>query len=72
MESQGAFALRFGSEMKKRLNVPCELELANQTEFDEPVMRVNTDCINVQELGWKEEEAWDRLAEYYLSVNQSS
>jgi UDP-glucose 4-epimerase len=70
VESQGAFAQRFASEMKGRLGVTCELELANQIQFDEPVMRVNTDYIDAKELGWQESDAWDALAAYYLSVNQ--
>jgi hypothetical protein len=42
-ESQGAFALRFASEMRPRLNLPCDVELKQQVDFQEPRVRINTD-----------------------------
>jgi nucleoside-diphosphate-sugar epimerase len=65
VESQGAFARRFASEMRKRLDLPCELRFAVQTEFSEPSVRTNTDLPDIARLGWNEEEAWQHLAEYY-------
>jgi UDP-glucose 4-epimerase len=67
VESQGSFALRFADEMRSRFDLPCELELRVQTDFDEPKMRINTDLLNAEQLGWKEKEAWDDIASYYLS-----
>ncbi len=65
VESQGAFAARFGREMKRRLGLDCRLELAAQTEFPEPRIRINTDQLDANELQWDEAEAWDDLARYY-------
>ncbi|MGE5522715.1 MAG: NAD-dependent epimerase/dehydratase family protein [Rhodospirillaceae bacterium] len=68
VESQGAFALRFGREIGRRLDIATPLELAVQSEFSEPFARINTDRLRHGELGWNEEEAWDELAEYYRQV----
>ncbi len=67
-ESQGAFALRFAREMRPRLGLPCELELKRQTEFQEPRIRINTDLIDGDALGWDEAGAWNAVAEHYKSV----
>lgn len=66
-ESQGAFAQRFGAAMRPRLKLDCGLELGEQTSFDEPLVRLNTDRLPTPE-GWSDEAAWDRLAEYYLAT----
>ncbi len=65
VETQGAFAQRFASEMAPRLGIPCPLELRRQIEFTEPRIRLNTDLLNASDLGWDETAAWDELAEYY-------
>lgn len=62
-ESQGAFCTRFADEMRKRLNHPCLFELAQQKDFAEPLMRVNTDTLH--HLQWNETQAWDELADFY-------
>jgi nucleoside-diphosphate-sugar epimerase len=64
-ETQGAFAQRFAREMSARLSIDCPLELMEQTEFQEPRERVNTDTPDAAKLGWDEQQAWDELAEYY-------
>ena len=71
VESQGSFANRFAAEMRTRFNLPCVLELGVQTQFDEPKMRINTDMINAEQLGWSEKEAWDDVASYYLSLKNT-
>lgn len=63
-ESQGAFAQRFADAMRNRLGLECKLELGEQTNFDEPMIRLNTDCL-APPPGWSDEAAWDRLADYY-------
>lgn len=68
VESQGAFAQRFAAEMSPRLGIPCPLELRTQTEFTEPRVRLNTDLLDADALGWSETQAWDELAEYYRSL----
>jgi nucleoside-diphosphate-sugar epimerase len=65
VESQGAFATRFAAEMRSRLGLACELELAHQTEFSEPAFRVNTDLATVFVPDWDEQAAWDNIGEFY-------
>jgi nucleoside-diphosphate-sugar epimerase len=67
-ESQGAFALRMADEMRRRLNLPCSVELKKQTDFPEPRVRINTDFLDAESLGWTEATAWDDLASYYLQT----
>jgi nucleoside-diphosphate-sugar epimerase len=65
VESQGAFALRVAREMCHRLSLACELDLANQTAFPEPEIRINTDFPDWAALGWVEGQFWDAFARYY-------
>ena len=62
IESQGAFAQRYAREMSSRLELPCDLELAHQTAFTEPRIRVNTDPLDAEALGFDESAAWDAAA----------
>lgn len=71
-ESQGAFTLRFAKEMRERLHLPCEVELHKQTEFPEPRVRINTDILEADALGWNEAKAWDELAAYYQRTYQAA
>ena len=64
-ESQELFALRFANEMEKRLQIPCKLEMLEQTDFTEPLIRLNTDPI--VDYDWNESSAWDELANYYIT-----
>ncbi|MEM7577065.1 MAG: NAD(P)-dependent oxidoreductase [Planctomycetota bacterium] len=68
IETQGAFAERFAAEMRTRLDLPCELELAHQTEFTEPRIRINTDTPDADALGFDESKAWDDVAAFYKSL----
>jgi len=65
VESQGAFATRFSAEMKDRLGIDCPLVLLQQTEFGEPMVRINTDRVDASALHWNEAAAWDAEAEFY-------
>jgi UDP-glucose 4-epimerase len=65
VESQGAFANRFAKEMTPRLRVACPITLLEQSEFDEPIVRINTDRIDNVMFGWNETLAWDAEAEFY-------
>jgi UDP-glucose 4-epimerase len=67
-ESQGAFATRVQREIANRLGLPCDLDLAEQTEFPEPPVRINTDLQDPKKLGWNEPEAWDEFAAYYAAA----
>lgn len=66
-ESQGAFAMRFAREIGTRLGIATPLELAAQTEFPEPIIRINTDRIIVDAARWQEGNAWDDIAAYFRS-----
>lgn len=65
VEAQGVFAERFAREMRDRLGLACGLELARQTDFPEPPMRINTDPAVLYVSGWDEPAAWDEVAEGY-------
>ena len=67
VESQGAFTMRFAAEMRSRLGMPCEVALGKQTDFSEPLVRINTTPATLPESEWKETAAWDELAAYYQS-----
>jgi hypothetical protein len=64
-ESQGAFAERVRREAESRLARPCRLEIGGQAEFPEPPVRINTDLLDAQRLGWSETRAWDEFVAYY-------
>ncbi|MGA6983364.1 MAG: NAD(P)-dependent oxidoreductase [Candidatus Sulfotelmatobacter sp.] len=66
-ESQGAFTLRFAAEMRQRLRIPCEVSVGKQSDFTEPLMRVNTQLLPLPKERWNETGAWDQLASYYES-----
>jgi UDP-glucose 4-epimerase len=64
-ESMELFANRFAAEMEKRLPLRCSIEFQDQTDFSEPMKRVNSDPALSYVEGWNEQEAWDDLAAYY-------
>jgi UDP-glucose 4-epimerase len=72
VESQGAFALRFASAMRDRLGLPCNVTIGQQTDFSEPLVRVNTQAIELNESRWREAAAWDMLADYYRAEYSSA
>ena len=65
VESQGAFAQRFASEVGGRSSVSCPVKIGEQTDFSEPLVRINTDPVDFKRLGWSEASAWDEVAAYY-------
>lgn len=65
VESQGAFANRFAMEMAPRLGIPCPVTLLKQSEFGEPMVRINIDRVDAAALGWNEAAAWDAEAKFY-------
>ncbi len=64
-ETQGSFTLRLAREMGPRLGLPCPVELKKQVDFSEPRIRINTDQLDADALGWDEAAAWDEFAHYY-------
>ncbi len=65
VEAQGVFAERFAAAMRPRLGLSCRLELGQQTDFSEPMMRVNVDSAARYVGGWDEAAAWDEAADGY-------
>lgn len=64
-ETQGAFAERASRELAPRLGRQGGAKLAVQTDFPEPLARVNADLIDRGAYGGSESAAWDAMAEYY-------
>ena len=64
------FAHRFAREMSPRLNCECEIELFQQQEFPEPKKRINQNPLNPKKWNWDENEAWNELAKYYLTLKR--
>ena len=65
VETQGAFAERFAAAMRPRFGAACEVELARETDYSEPLMRINVDSAARYVSGWDETAAWDAVAEAY-------
>ncbi len=63
VETQGAFAERFAHEIGQRTGLDCRVSHAPQTDFSEPLVRINTEQPQVP--GWSETAAWDGIARYY-------
>lgn len=67
VESQGEFAQRVAREVKARLGWACELKLAKQADFSEPLNRTNTEPAAKLVSDWSESKAWDAFAEFYAA-----
>lgn len=64
-ETQGEFAQRVAREVKIRTGWACELKLAKQEDFSEPLQRVNTEPAAKIVPEWNETKAWDAFVEFY-------
>lgn len=62
VESQGAFVERVAREIGRRTGRRCAVTLLPQTQFPEPIMRLNTDPAARYANGWDEGAAWDDYA----------
>jgi UDP-glucose 4-epimerase len=69
-ETQGAFAERYAQAMRPRLGLDCAVSILEQTDFSEPLARINTHPIDAAALGWSEPKAWDDIAEYYSVLSR--
>lgn len=67
-ESQGAFAERVAREVRERSSLKCDLVHADQTEFPEPAIRINSSFVDAAALGWHEGPAWDEFVAYYETI----
>ena len=68
LETQGAFAERMGRELAPRLGLEGRVRLLTQTDFSEPLARINTDVVAPAAYGWDEAKAWDGMAEAYKGL----
>ena len=68
IEQQGSFAQRLAIEMRKRLDLKCEVGVKEQIDFSEPLVRVNSDFVDAKALHWNEKDAWDGFAAYYKKL----
>ena len=71
VETQGLFAQRVAREVRARLGWTCELELARQEDFSEPMRRVNTDPAAPCVPDWNESRAWDGFVEFYAAKSSA-
>ena len=62
VESQGQFTARFAREIGPRLRLAAPFSLARQSDFPEPLTRIN---IGNVEPAWDEARFWDALARDY-------
>lgn len=69
IESQGQFALRVADEMRHRTTLACDVELAEQRDFPEPRIRINTDVFTPQN-NWDEAAAWDEFCDFYMKEGE--
>lgn len=67
-ESQGSFAIRFSAEIRKRSKFECAVQLAQQYDFSEPMVRVNLEPALLRVEHWSENEAWNNVANFYLAT----
>ena len=65
IESQGSFTLRVAAAMRERSNLACAVNLAVQTSFSEPMVRVNMEPAALRFPEWDERVAWDAMAAFY-------
>ncbi len=65
VETQGAFAERFARETRARSKLACALALAEQSDFSEPMVRINTDPIRLSAAA--EAALWDEYIETVLA-----
>ncbi|MGD0251110.1 MAG: NAD(P)-dependent oxidoreductase [Verrucomicrobiota bacterium] len=65
VEKQGQFAQRVAHEVKARTGWACELELAKQEDFSEPLSRANTELAVKLVTEWNERAAWDNFVAFY-------
>jgi nucleoside-diphosphate-sugar epimerase len=65
VEKQGQFAQRVAREVRERTGWACELELAKQEDFSEPLNRANTERAIQLAPEWNERAAWDHFVAFY-------
>lgn len=64
--TQRDFVHRFAKQLMPRFNRPCEVEYAKQTDYSEPLVRINCTPYDPKSVLWNEEAFWNELARWYL------
>jgi len=65
--TQGEFGQRLACEAQVRLGLECRLDLADQTVFEEPRVRVNAEPCSRE--GWDEAAFWDAYVGWYADLH---
>ncbi|MCX7632624.1 MAG: NAD(P)-dependent oxidoreductase [Turneriella sp.] len=65
VSTQGEFAQRVAHEFSRRIGIAYQVEIAEQKDFSEPLMRTNRDSARQQFPQWDEVQFWDNYAAYY-------
>ena len=68
VETQGAFIERLAREVGARLGMECQVQLMTQTEFPEPLVRINTEPAAHCAQDWSEPQAWEEYAQWFREV----
>ena len=58
---------RVAREVQARLGWACELKLAKQEDFSEPLNRTNTESAAKLVPDWNESKAWDEFTRFYAA-----
>ena len=64
VESQGHFAERYARAFARRTGRDCSVALGVQTDFSEPMVRINTDLASLIVPSWDGETAWDSVVRF--------
>jgi hypothetical protein len=74
ISTMGDFVEKVALEMRPRLGLDCKLILGPQTDFSQPMVLVNDSPLDHMFDDWKEDSAWDSLAEHqkYLKSQRGS
>lgn len=63
--SQGQFTQYFSQQMQGYWELPCDFTSVKQSDFSEPIERINGESLNWLDLNWDENNFWNDLATYY-------
>jgi UDP-glucose 4-epimerase len=67
VEGQGRFTERVAGEFRSRTDWECAITPTEQSEFTEPMIRVNSESAHRNHPDWDETGSWDRMVEFYTS-----
>ncbi|MCA9779781.1 MAG: NAD(P)-dependent oxidoreductase [Candidatus Eremiobacteraeota bacterium] len=65
IESQGRFTERVAAEFRARTSWDCRLEPTEQSDFSQPLIRVNSQPSQIRQPDWDEKRFWDDMVEFY-------